>query len=207
MKGLISKAMGGKNMFGRELVVAVGLIAALLAGCEKKEQAPAAPAAQHETAKEAPAAASAPAAAAEVFSITIPAPIAGKKFATGGKANVELLNKKKVDKSADVKAEDGLELEGWAISDTTKNVPDTIAIELVPSATNGAKYYAMANRNTRKRDDVSKFFKEAAYQNAGFKINADIKPVPAGEYTVIVIQLVDGKPFRAYPNFKINKVN
>lgn len=191
-------------MLGREIVVAVGLLAALLAGCDKKEKAPTA--VQPEAAKEAPAAVQAPA-AAEILSTTVPAPFVGKTFTRGGKANVELLNKKKVGKSADVKAEDGLELEGWAISDTTKNVPDTVAIELVPSATNGAKYYAMANRNTRKRDDVSKFFKEAAYQNAGFKINADIKPVPAGEYTVIVIQLIDGKPFRAYPNFKINKVN
>lgn len=189
----------------RELVLAVGLAAALLTGCDKKEAAAPAPAPQQEAAQPAPAA-TAPAAATEAFSTTLPAALAGKKFAVGGKANVELLNKKKVEKIADVSSEDGLELDGWALDDKTKTVPDTVVIELF-DAKSGNKYYAPANRNGRKRADVANFFKEPAFEKAGYRISADIKAVPAGEYEIIVVQLIDGKPHRAYPARKINKVN
>lgn len=195
-------------MLKREFVLAVGLAAALLTGCEKKEAAAPAPApeaAQPAPAATAPAPAPAAAAATEAFSTSLPAAIAGKKFVMGGKAEAELMNKRKLDKIADVKSEEGFELEGWAIDEKGKSIPDTVVIELVSA--DGSKYYATASRIPRKRDDVAKFFKEPAYQKSGYKINADIKAVPPGEYEIIVVQLIDGKPNRAYPASKINKLN
>ena len=187
----------------RELVLAVGLAAALLTGCEKKEAGAPAPAPQQEAAQPA---ATAAATATETFSNSLPAPLAGKKFQVGGKANAELLNKKKFEKIADVSSEDGFELDGWAFDEKSKSVPETVVIELVSSA-DGSKYYATASRSTRKRDDVAKFFKEPAFEKAGYQVNADIKAVPPGEYEIIVVQLIDGKPNRAYPARKINKLN
>jgi len=193
-------------MLKREFVLAVGITAALLTGCEKKEATPA-PATQQEAAKTQPEAATPvpTAGSAVAFSTSLPAPIA-KKFGLGGKANVDRLNKKSANKYAEVKSADGFELDGWAIDEANKAVPETVAIELVPAG-NGAKYYAMATRNKRNRDDVVKFFKEPAYKNSAFALNADIKAVPAGEYQVIVVQLIDGKPQRAYPSFKVKKLD
>lgn len=190
-------------MLRRELIVAVGLTAALLTGCEKKEATAPAPAPQQEASQPAPAAT---ATATEAFSTSLPSALAGKKFQAGGKANAELLNKKKLEKVADVRSEDGFDLDGWALDDKTKVVPDTVVIELLDTKT-GAKYYAPATRNARKREDVAKFFKEAAFEKAGYRVNADINAVPPGEYEIIVVQLIDGKPSRAYPSRKINKLN
>lgn len=191
-------------MLKKELVVAVGLAAALLTGCEKKEATAPAPAPQQEAIQ--PPAASVPSIATEAFSTSLPAALVGKKFVVGGKANAELLNKKKFEKVADIRSEEGFELDGWALDDKAKTVPDTVVIELF-DARSGNKYYAPASRNGRKRADVANFFKEPALEKAGYKVSADIKAVPPGEYEIIVVQLIDGKPSRAYPGRNINKTN
>lgn len=190
-------------MLKRELVLAVGLTAALLTGCEKKEATAPAPAPQQEAAQPAPAATTP---ATDAFSNSLPSALAGKKFQVGGKANAEFLNKNKFDKAADIRSEDGFQLDGWALDEKTKSVPDTVVIELF-DAKAGTKYYAPASRSARKRTDVANFFKEPAFEKAGYKVNADISAVPSGEYEIIVVQLIDGKPSRAYPGRKITKSN
>lgn len=188
-----------------KLVLAVGFAVALLTGCMKKEATAPPPAPQQGAAQPAPAA-TAPATVTEAFSTTLPASLAGKNFQKGGKANAEFLNKIKFDKTVDVKNEDGFELVGWGLDEKKKSVPDTVVIELFDAKT-GTKYYAPATRDARKRDDIVKFFKDPAFEKAGYKVNADIKAVPPGEYEVIVVQVIDGKPNRAYPARKINKLN
>jgi hypothetical protein len=183
-----------------KMVLTACMVAALAMGCSKKE----APKSEAPAPQEAPKVAATT--AGEGFSATLPSSIAGKTIGIGGKANAEMLNKKKLDKVADVKSEDGFEMEGWAVSDTTKTVPDTVVIELVATK-GGAKYYATASRKGRERADVAKFFKDSAFNKSGYTVNADIKSVPPGEYEIIVIQLVNGAPVRAYPGKKINKLN
>lgn len=189
----------------RKVVMAMCAATAALTvmGCEKKQSAETSPAQQAAPAESAKQAAP----AATAFSAAIPSTIPKKAITAGGKANAELINGKKATGNVlEVKKGEGLTIEGWALSDTTKSVPETVAIELVP-ANGGAKYYAPANRIPRVRNDVADFFKEPAYKKSGYKATADLSSVPAGEYELIILQVIDGTPSRAYPGKKLKIVD
>lgn len=194
-------------MFRTKGLLVVCMLALALMACEKKkgEEAPAA-APKAETAPAAQTGQPAPG-EQQGFSKAVPKAIAGKKIGgPAGKANAELLNKKKFKDILEVKGSDGFTLEGWAVDDAGKSVPETVVIELYNAKT-GAKYYAPASRQTRDRSDVADFFKEPGFKKAGYIAKADIASVPAGEYEVIVVQVIDGKAVRAYPGRKIKKVD
>lgn len=180
-----------------KVIIPVACLAiALSFGCEKKVEAPSAPQPQ--------APAQAQPQAASGFSASLPPALAGKTITPGGKANLDALNQNSADETIVVKSEDGFNINGWAFDEKTKSAPEMVFIELAP--VKGAdKYYAQAARSDR--GDLAKSFKVPAYANAGYNLKADISSVPAGEYNINIVQVVEGNPLLASTNKKINKTN
>lgn len=178
------------------------LAIALSIGCKKEESATSAPQPQPQAQAQPESQAQPP--AGSTYSASLPPALAGKTIAPGGKAWLDSVNKNSIDKIVNVKSEDGFELSGWAFNDGTKSVPSAIFIELAPVKGEG-KYYATAKRTDRH--DVAKIFKEPSYKKCGFMSKADIKSVPAGEYQINIIQVVDGNPILVSTKKKVNKTN
>lgn len=86
-------------------------------------------------------------------------------------------------KTLNVRRKDFLTLYGWAI--VANKAPNDIYIRL--TSVNGENYYSMANR--KKREDVSAFFKNPNYLEAGFAAEAYLDELNPGKYDVTVIQL------------------
>ena len=129
----------------------------------------------------------------EMFSLSQPAAIAGKAVSSGGKGIVDFVNGKALPSTntAKVAKSEGLLLmEGWALDDDAKRVPETVIIEL-KAKSGGATYYAPASRKSRKRPDVAEHFNNPKYETGGFTLSGDIQSVPPGQYAVIII-MVDG---------------
>ena len=139
-----------------------------------------------------------------VFSAVLPSALTGKSMDTGGKVNIDGLNKNKMDTIVNVKNEDGFDINGWAFDDKTNTPPETIFIELAP-VKDGDNYYVAAKRS--KREDLAVTFDNPALKNAAFMLKADIKMVPSGEYEINIIQIANGNPFRAATGGKITKTN
>lgn len=190
------------NIKSKVTITVACLVIALSMGCEKKaEQAPSAPQPQAQTQ---PAPAAAQPQAAPAFSASQPPALVGKTPAPGGKVNLDALNKNSADATITVKSEDGFDINGWAFDDKSKTAPELVFIELA-SVKGGEKYYAAANRSDR--GDLATTFKVPAYKNAGYNLKADVTAVPAGEYQINIVQVVNGSPILADTTKKMIKAN
>ena len=81
-----------------------------------------------------------------------------------------------------------LKITGWAVDDIAVAVPAEVFVELVP-VTGTAHFYAAAARLT-KRPDVAKAHGKPVFENSGYDLDADLSAVPAGVYSVLVVQPV-----------------
>lgn len=138
------------------------------------------------------------------FSTILPSVLAGKTMDTGGKVNIDGLNKNKMDTIINIKNEDGFDINGWAFDNKTKTVPETIFLELA-SVKGGKKYYVAAMRG--EREDLAKAFNKPELKKAAFAIKVDIRSIPSGEYQINIIQISNGNPILTPTGIKINKTN
>ena len=187
------------NMKFRIIVAVVCLSAVFVCGCKKNEE-PAPPPPKTEAAP-----VTTPQAQPETgqgFSATLPPELAGKSITTGGLCSADYFDSKPIDKITEIKSVDGFQLVGWAFSNSTKSVPETVFIELA-SVKGGGNYYAAATRFDRP--DIVKGYKNPAYLKAGYKVKTDIKSVPPGDYDINIIQVDNGNPIRVSSKKKLNK--
>lgn len=184
-------------------------IAAAVLGCSlcvsgcKKEEAPAPVTAP--TTSAVPAAPTTQAVQGGSLSNSAPSVLNGKAMTPGGKGNIELLNKSKINKMGQIKGNEPQELEGWSIDEKGKTVPETVVLQLVPTK-GGAEFFTTAERIKKQRPDIVKFFKDAAFKEAGFTAKFDASALPAGVYGVRLIQVVGDKAYVSGPYVKIEKI-
>lgn len=136
------------------------------------------------------------------FSASLPTALAGKTLTPGGIVFLDSINKHKPDSTVALKGKNTIDIQGWAINDSNKSVPDMVFIEL-SNVKNGEKYYSAINRVIRP--DIAKGFNVPAYNNAGISLQTDITVIPPGEYLVNVIQVDNGNPIITSKGYKINK--
>ena len=115
------------------------------------------------------------------FNATLPKTLKEFKETIGGSYGLDKINGGMVDT---IVKSDGLIIEGWAIDKELNLVSEIIYVRLKPNE--GPPFYAKAKRGQRL--DVAAHFKNDAFNNSGFTLNAVINNLPEGTYEIDVLQ-------------------
>jgi hypothetical protein len=81
-----------------------------------------------------------------------------------------------------------VKIAGWAVDSASKTTPENLSVQL-HNATGAV--VALASAKRVDRPDVVTFFKEPAFQKAGFQSEIDASKLPAGEYTIATLTARD----------------
>ena len=81
-----------------------------------------------------------------------------------------------------------VKIAGWAVDGASKTAPDNLTVQVHNAA---GTVVALAAAKRVDRPDVVAFFKEPAYQKAGFQSEVDLSKLPAGEYTIATLSARD----------------
>ncbi|MER3547245.1 MAG: hypothetical protein C4338_06430 [Rhodanobacteraceae bacterium] len=88
---------------------------------------------------------------------------------------------------------------GWAADGASKSVPPTITLVL-----KGAQDFAVqAATGAPPREDVAAITKVPAFRASGYAIKADLSAVPAGQYSIVILEQAGGKRISCTPGKRV----
>ena len=122
------------------------------------------------------------------FSSVRPAALIGANSVATRACAADKINESEPAALVTVAQASSLSIVGWALDDAAGTVPAEVFVELA-SDKGGGPFYAAAARLT-KRPDVAKAHGNAAFENSGYDLAADLAGVPLGIYSVRVVQPV-----------------
>lgn len=125
------------------------------------------------------------------LSSSLPEVLSGLTLAPGGNCNLEMINNVMIAKGAVISKKEKVTLVGWAADVQSGSVPATVIVQF-STADGNHDFYGTALRLT-KRPDVSRAFHNPLFENAGYDLSADIGAMPAGQYTIKIIQVAEKK--------------